>query len=263
MMHPANPGHATRVGGNIINPTLPKQIEEDNHWWFASRTRAIFAVVGPYLTSRSLEILDVGCGAGNMFHHLGRYGKVVGVENHPSPVAAGQARGYDIRQGDGRDLPFPDNRFDLVSALDVIEHNEEDVTMLREIYRVLKPGGVVLVTVPALQWLWSHNDVLNAHVRRYTTSQIRDRFGQAGFEPLRTTYNNFFVFPLAAALILLRRGKETDVELHSHYFDDDAYQVDMEPTHPAINTVLTGVGWFEDDTRVQLRVHLVHRRPTE
>jgi len=180
-----------------------------------------------------------------MFHHLGRYGHVVGIESHPNPVAAGQARGYDIREGDGRSLPFPDEQFDLVSALDVIEHNEEDMTMLREMQRVLKPGGLVVVTVPALQWLWSQNDVLNAHVRRYTAAEIKDRFRQAGLQPLRVTYNNFFVFPLAAALILARRGKNVDADLHSHYFDDDAYQVDMEPTHPAINAVLTGVGWLE------------------
>jgi len=180
-----------------------------------------------------------------MIHHLGRHGQVVGIENHPNPVAAGQARGYDIREGDGRDLPFPEEQFDLVSALDVIEHNEEDVTMLREMQRVLKPGGLALITVPALQSLWSYNDVLNAHVRRYSAAEIRDRFRQAGLEPLRVTYNNFFVFPLAAALILARRGKDSDADLHSHYFDDDAYQVDMEPTHPAINAVLTGVGWLE------------------
>jgi len=197
------------------------------------------------LSSRSMRILDVGCGAGNMFHHLGRYGQVTGIENHPNPVTAGQARGYDIRQGDGRSLPFPPGEFDLVSALDVIEHNEEDVKMLEEMYRVLKPGGLVLITVPALQWLWSNNDVLNAHVRRYTASQIRDLFRQAGFVPLRITYNNFFVFPLAAALILSRRSRESEADLHSHYFDEDAYQVDMEPTHPAINALLTAVGWVE------------------
>ncbi len=181
-----------------------------------------------------------------MFHHLGRYGEVVGIENHPNPVAVGQARGYDIREGDGRNLPFGDDEFDLVSALDVIEHNEEDVAMLREIYRVLKPGGLVLITVPALQWLWSHNDVLNAHVRRYTAGGMRERFQAAGFAPLRITYNNFFVFPLAAALILSRRGQEDAAELQSHYFDKDAYQVDMEPTNPVINSILTGVGRFEE-----------------
>lgn len=224
---------------------LPTQIEEDKHWWFASRTRALTTVleqaIGP---RRDLLILDVGCGAGNMYHHLSRYGDVIGIENHPNPVRVGRARGYDIRQADGHHLPFAREVFDLVTALDVIEHNEDDVGMLVEMERVLKPGGHVLISVPAFQWLWSYNDELNAHVRRYTAEHLKTKVREAGLTPVRATYNNALIFPLAAAMILLSKRRQRH-DLKSHYFDEDAHQVDMPPTHPLVNAILTGVGVVE------------------
>lgn len=230
---------------NVDNTRIPERIEEDNHWWFASRTWALQAVLEPHLPDRALLILDVGCGAGNMYHHLSRYGDVIGVENHPSPVRVGQERGYDIRRADGRDLPFDENTFDLVSALDVIEHNVEDVMMLREMYRVLKPGGLVLISVPAFQWLWSFNDELNAHERRYTKGDLEAKLEDVGFVPVRSTYNNFVIFPMAAGMILLSRLTPQQEDLKSHYFDEDAHQVDMVPTHPLVNRILTEVGRAE------------------
>lgn len=230
---------------NVDRARIPARIAEDDHWWFASRTRAIQAIVAARLGQpRGLLVLDVGCGAGNMYHHLSRYGDVIGVENHPSPVRVGQQRGYDIRLADGAALPFADNSFDLVTALDVIEHNEDDRGMLAEMARVVKPGGRVLITVPALQWLWSYNDDLNRHVRRYTAGELRHKLTTAGFSPERVTYNNFFVFPLAAAMILASKGKKRD-DLQSHYFDEGAYQVDMQPTHPVVNALLHAVGRVE------------------
>jgi len=248
--------NASHVVVNVDRSRLPTQIEEDGHWWFASRTRALNVVlqqaIGP---RRDLLIADVGCGAGNMYHHLCRYGDVIGIENHPNPVRVGRSRGYDIRQADGRHLPFPPEMFDLVTALDVIEHNEDDVGMLVEMERVLKPGGHVLVSVPAFQWLWSPNDDLNAHVRRYTAGQVKTKLHEAGFTPLRATYTNCLIFPLAAAMIVVSKRRKP-CDLKSHYFDGDAHQVDMPPIHPLVNTILTAVGQVEQQLlrRVSLPV---------
>jgi SAM-dependent methyltransferase len=230
---------------NVDRARIPARIDEDKHWWFASRTRALLTILERHTRRRDLLILDVGSGAGNMYHHLSRYGDVIGVENHPAPVKVGQERGYDIRLGEGDNLNFEEATFDLVTALDVVEHNEEDVAMLQEMHRVLKPGGLVLISVPAFQGLWSFNDDINDHKRRYTAGDLEGKLRRAGFSPLASTYNNFLVFPLAAAVIFANKRKQPPTELKSHYFDEDAYQVDMQPTHPVVNAVLTGVGIAE------------------
>jgi SAM-dependent methyltransferase len=231
----------------IADIPIPDSIPEDSHWWFASRTRALNAVMGPLLPQTSdFRLLDVGCGAGNMIHHLSRYGRVKGLEIDERPVKMAHQRGYDVDLFDVTDpMPFDDSSFDAVTALDVIEHNEDDMAILTDSYRVLKPGGHIIITVPAFMWLWSHNDDINAHVRRYTAGEIKQKLSQTGFKVKRVTYNNFFVFPMAAALILLRRSSDAEPELASHHLDEEEYQVEMEPASPPVNAVLTVVGQVE------------------
>ena len=220
-------------------------IEEDKHWWFASRTRALFNMMDGFIPDRDKRILDVGCGAGNMSHHLSRYGSVIGIENNPKPIEIAHERGYDVRLGQAEDMPFEDTSFDLITALDVIEHCEDDMAILSECHRVCVPGGLIVITVPAFQWLWSHNDEINHHYRRYSGEELRSRLAEVGFQVRRLAYNNFFVFPMAAALIRLRQSSGEAPELAAPDTDDEAYQVEMEPASPPVNTVLTAVGWVE------------------
>jgi SAM-dependent methyltransferase len=223
------------------------KIPEDSHWWFASRTRALQTIMDRFLPKTAgFRLLDVGCGAGNMIHHLSRYGQVKGVEIDPRPVKMAHQRGYDVDQFDAtQPMPFDDNSFDAVTALDVIEHNQDDLAILADSYRVLKPGGHMIITVPALMWLWSHNDDINAHIRRYSAGELKEKLAQSGFRIRRVTYNNFFIFPMAAALILMRRSAGARPELASHHLSQDEYQVEMEPASPPVNAVLTLVGQIE------------------
>lgn len=228
-------------------------LEEDRHWWFASRTRAILAYLDRYVgAGQNLRVLDVGCGAANMTHHLRHYGQVVGVDNNPRPLAVARTRGLDAREGTADALPFDAGEFDLVALLDTVEHVPAEDKVFQECRRVLrgpdaaggKPGGRLLVTVPAFMFLWSRNDVINLHQHRYTMPELREKLTHHGFKVLRISYNNFFIFPLAAALILLRRGR-AEPELASPHFDEEAYQVEMEPASPLVNGVLTWVGKLE------------------
>ncbi len=229
-----------------MQETTKPVIAEDRHWWFATRTWAIEKWLRQLPKNKKLEILDVGCGAGNMIHHLSRYGRVHGIEIDARPVKIAQERGYDVQQADAaQHIPFGDATLDLVTALDVIEHVDDDIAVLCEAHRVLKPGGHLLVTTPAFQWLWSHNDELNAHKRRYNAYGLSARLTECGFRVRRTSYNFFLVFPLAASLILLRNRTGQRVELRSHHVQENEYQVEMEPVSPLLNSLLRGVGQIE------------------
>jgi SAM-dependent methyltransferase len=223
----------------------PQQLEEDAHWWFASRTRALLRLLDVQMIGSGGRVLDVGCGAGNMIHHLSRYGSVVGIDNNPRPLEIARQRGYDARLARAEEMPFKDESFDLVTTLDVIEHCEDDLQILRECHRVCAKGGLIAVTVPAFQWLWSNNDLINDHKRRYSQAGLRAKLEQTGFNVRRMTYSNFFIFPVAAPLILARRMVQREPQLATPSTDQEAYQVEMEPTSPLVNTLLSGVGRLE------------------
>ena len=231
---------------NKATSTANIEIEEDRHWWFATRLWAIESWLRQSAPPRDAQILDIGCGAGNMIHHLSQFGRVKGIEVDERPVRMAQARGYDVQQADATQrIPFNDNTFDLVTALDVIEHVDADVQVISEARRVAKPNGLVLITTPAFQTLWSHNDVLNAHKRRYTAGNLKTRVEETGLRVKRLSYNFFLVFPMSAPLILLRERFGSKPDLESHHFDQEAYQVEMEPVSPFVNQTLRGVGRLE------------------
>ena len=223
-------------------------LEEDRHAWFAGRTRAIQTYLDAELGPRPAEterlVLDLGAGAGNMAHHLAHYGRVIGIDNNPRPLAVAAQRALDVAQSLGDQLPFADDSFDVVALLDTVEHIPDELGVFNECRRVLKPGGLLIVTVPAFMWLWSYNDEINAHQRRYTAAELQQKLQISGLRIRRISYNNFFLFPLIAALRLLRPYKP---DLASPHLTGDAtiYQVEMEPIPEPVNTVLHGVGWVE------------------
>ncbi len=192
---------------------------DEHHWWYRGR-RAIIAAELERLPIRTpARVLDAGCGSGRTLLELQHYGEVCGLELDQDAAAVAARRGpFDVRIGRLEELPWADASFDLITCLDVIEHTPDDVHTLRELRRVSKPGGWLLVTVPAYQALWSRHDEANHHHRRYSRSALRAAAASAGWTVDRTTsFNGLLLAPAAAVRIAQRRRPLTDdytPELH-------------------------------------------------
>jgi len=191
---------------------------EDRHWWYRGRRGVLEKVIADLPLPPHARILDAGCGSGRNMVELARLGSVTGVELSPTSVGLARAReAGEVVEGSVLEMPFAEESFDLAVCLDVIEHLECDLDALRELRRVVAPGGSLLVTVPAYQWLWSGHDEINHHHRRYTRRSLQRAAQRAGWQQLRTTYFNSLLLPVAIVLRgldrLSRKTTESSLDL--------------------------------------------------
>jgi SAM-dependent methyltransferase len=182
---------------------------EQSHWWYTGRRKILANFVADIcsrVTDRRPRILDVGCGTGANLLMLSHYGNAEGVDISNDALAFCRERGLDqVKLGAGEKLPYDDGTFDLVTAFDVVEHMDDDLAGLREMRRVLRPGGRVLLFVPAFMFLWGVQDDVSNHRRRYRMPELTRVLEQAGFEIERTTYANItFFLPILLVRQLMR-----------------------------------------------------------
>lgn len=207
---------------------------EDSHWWFVGRrailesflrrivTRFESTAIEPQrrkdaeplpsprlgvsaVNDRAIRILDVGCGTGANLEMLSQFGDAEGVDVSDDALEFCRRKGLTVQKGLAETLPYPDETFDITTALDVVEHLDDDVAGLKEMFRVTKTGGYSLIFVPAFMWLWGVQDDISNHRIRYTKKQIVERLEKAGYTVERATYANFTFFaPILGGRTLMK-----------------------------------------------------------
>lgn len=208
--------------------------QEGSHWWFVARRAILDRLIATRVDGRGgARILEAGCGTGGNLAMLSRFGAVDALEYDDEARAIAAARGIGrIEPGmlPGR-IGFGERRYDLIALLDVLEHVDEDRESLTALGARLAPGGRIVLTVPAVPWLWSDHDVIHHHKRRYTLARLAAVADEAGLKVESIGYFNSLLFPLAvaartAARLLGRKGGH-----------------DAQPS-PMLNGLLTRIfGW--------------------
>lgn len=181
-------------------------IEAADYWWFAARGELLESGLGRWLGQPRL-VLDVGSADGPSAAWMHGDHQRVAIDTDPRGLAPGKDVCASALQ-----LPFADETFDVVGAFDVIEHLDPEATGVAELARVLRPGGRLLVSVPAYQWAWSDHDVRAGHYRRYTRRRIERTLTGAGLRIERSTHAFGLVFPMFAAQRLASRVRSAPAD---------------------------------------------------
>jgi len=177
------------------------------HWWWVGRRQLINQLSLNRLKSKTRPaILDIGCGTGETLTHLKTLlpqAQLHGLDTSPTAVKYTRLRGHSVLLGNALKLPYKDASFDSILLLDVIEHIEPDTEVLNEAKRVLKPGGFIIVTAPALPFIWSDHDTNQGHKRRYTRRRMRLLAQQTNLQLSFLSYFNFLASPVIILIRLL------------------------------------------------------------
>ena len=192
--------------------TILKKIERS--WWYFGRMEAIKQALRATHFHAGVRVLDIGTGFGGMFRLLSRYGTVDGIEPDKEARVESSTKGYSNFFESDIEVLNRGMQYDLIGAFDVIEHTRDDFAFLSNLYKATQPGGVIIGTVPAFQWLWSEHDVSHHHYRRYTITSIKKVFVDVGYEVIYTRYWNVLLFPFVLLLRLF--GKSGESGLYPH-----------------------------------------------
>jgi len=190
---------------------------EEKYWWWVGKRKIVKCMLNK-LKLDSSRILDIGCGTGANLEYLGDYGSVVGLDYAREALDFCRLRKHrNLVRGDAERLPFKEGAFDLITALDLLEHID-DSKAAEGFSKALKPGGHLILTVPAFRFLWSKHDEALHHKRRYSKSQLKQVLESTGFVVEKIGYWNFFLFLPVASVRLIKKNilkskkVKTDVE---------------------------------------------------
>ncbi len=206
------------------------KLEKEN-WWFRVRRNIIFWFLNKYKIGPEKKILDYGCGSGFLVGQMQERGlDAFGADLSEEAIRVGLSRGVKNLYMEDR-LDFPDESFDVILALDVIEHIEDDYGALGRLQKLLKPGGCMIITVPAYQWMWGLQDEVAHHFRRYSMSSILKLISaQQSLTVIKKSYFNTFLFlPVALIRIISKifnlKSRESDFDINSSFLNILLYNI--------------------------------------
>lgn len=171
-------------------------LNEGKHFYYVANHNLITQFLRKFLPNlENIKILDAGCGTGLLAKKLEKFGYVEGIDIALEAVELSKKRGIKAKIGSVNKLPFKDNNFDVVISMDVLYHNEvNDLAALEEFQRVLKPGGILILRVPAISWLFSLHDKHVYTRERYNAEGFKEKLIKAGFEVHKLSYINTILF---------------------------------------------------------------------
>ncbi len=189
---------------------------ENTYWWYLAKREYIRLFLSS--PKKGYKILDIGCGTGGTSQYLEKFGSVIGLEKNPHAVRFSKQRGLRVVTGTASKLPFRSKTFDVVTILDVISYRGiDEMKVLSEIFRVLKPGGLLILNDSAIPWLWSYHDVVIQIKYRYTRKQLVQLVTNSHFKILRASYIYMFTlsfFILNRIYIKITKPKNTVQNIH-------------------------------------------------
>ena len=203
------------------------------HWWFRARNLIIKTIINSiFKNKKNLKILDMGCGSGANLKMLSEYGNVFAMEPSEEFIEYASKENPDckILQGAMPDNnPYKNEKFDLIVSLDVIEHIENDLKTLIELKNMLNDNGKIIITVPAFQFLFSQDDIVACHYRRYSKKTLKQLIKEAGFKKFSIYYFNTILFlPIAIVRMLLKitgKTSESQDKVATNYFNNLFYHL--------------------------------------
>lgn len=197
---------------------------EDKHWWHISKRRIVHKLIEKYNTKENPKILDIGCGTGKNMEDLQNLGSIYGLDSSPEALRFCKKRGLNnLILGSAEKTKLKNNFFDIITILDVLEHTDDKKT-LKEVHRILRDDGLIIITVPAFSWLWSNWDIVLHHKRRYTKKNLTGVFKKEGLQIIKISYMySFLVLPVliirALKSLFLKKSYSSDFKLSSPFLN--------------------------------------------
>ena len=187
---------------------------ESTHFYYVGYHEILLDLISKITVKKKINILDAGCGTGLFTKKLGKYGRVIGIDMSDEAIKFAKSRKLNVKKASVTKLPFKVNTFDLIVCNDVLCHKSipKEETALKEFYRVLSQDGLVLIKLPAFDWLMGSHDRQVHTKRRYEIPQVEQMLKNTGFTPVKSTYIASFLLPLVATKSLLEKITGTNME---------------------------------------------------